>query len=95
MTHNRMLQWCDHDEDKGEFLCLVSIVEHRKRNNAKGGHQIRVNWASGLTNWQDLNDIFRNNPVTLALCAQRTTCLKCLVGNDARDAPNVRKLLDE
>ena len=76
MTHNRMLQWCDHDKDKGEFFRLVSIVGHRKRNNAKGGHQVRVHWASGLTNWQDLNDIFRDDPVTLALHTRKKNLLE-------------------
>ena len=95
MTYNRVLQWCDHDKDKGEFFRLVSIVGHCKRNNAKGGHQVRVNWASGLTNWQDLNDIFRDDPVAWLYTRKRTTCSKCLDGNAVSDAPNGRKLLDE
>ena len=95
MTYNRMLQWCDHDKDKGEFFRLVSIVGHRKRNNAKGGCQVHVNWASGLTNWQGLNDIFATTQLPWLYMRERTTCSKCLAGNDASDAPSERKSLGE
>ena len=48
LTYNRMLQWCEQDKDKGEFFRLLGINGHRKRTKAKGGWQVRVQWASGF-----------------------------------------------
>ena len=57
MTYNRMLQWCEQYKDKGDFFRLTSIRRHRKNRSARGGWQVLVQWASGLTDWHDLNDI--------------------------------------
>ena len=75
LTCNRMLQWCNQDKDKGEFFRLLSIQGHRKRANAKGGWQVHVQWASGLSDWRDLNDIFRDDPITLSLYAKKNNLL--------------------
>ena len=72
-----MLQWCEQDKkDKDEFFRLISINRHRKNENAKGGWQVNVRWASGLADWQDINDIFRDDPVMLSLSTKKNDLLE-------------------
>ena len=72
MTYNRMLQWCDQHKDDGEFFRLVSIQNHRKH---KGKWQVLVEWASGLSDWNNMADIFRDDPVTISMYAQKKKLL--------------------
>ena len=67
MTYNRMLQWCDQHKTADGFFIINSIIGHRKRNGAKGGWQVHVLWDSGLSTWEDISNIFRDDPVTLAM----------------------------
>ena len=46
------------------------------RDRARGGWQVLVNWASGLSDWQDLNDIFESDPVSVAVYAEKKGLLK-------------------
>ena len=73
MTYNRMLQWCDQHKDDGEFFSrLLSIQNHRKHN---GKWQVLVEWASGSCDWNNMADIFRDDPVTVSMCAQKKKLL--------------------
>ena len=76
LTYNRMLQWCKQDKDKGEFFRLVAMEGHRKQASAKGGWQVLVRWASGLTGWNNLSDTFDGDPITLALHAKKNNLLE-------------------
>ena len=71
-----MLQWCEQDKDKGDFFRLMSIMKHRKKRDAKGGWQVLVQWASGLSDWNDINDIYRDDPVTLSMYAKKHDLLE-------------------
>ena len=76
MTFNRMLQWCDQDKDNGDFFRLTGVAGHRKRYKARGGWQVLVNWASGLSDWQDLNDTFESDPISVAVYAEKKGLLR-------------------
>ena len=69
MTYNRMLQWCDQHKTADGFFIINSIIGHRRYPKAKGGWQVHVQWESGLSTWEDLSDIFRDDPVTLSMYA--------------------------
>ena len=75
MTYNRMLEWCDRDLDKDDFYRLVRIMGHRKKPSARGGWQVRVEWASGQVTWNDLTTTFEGDPVTVAMYAQKNNLL--------------------
>ena len=49
----------------------MSIMKHRKKRDAKGGWQVLVKWASGLSDWNDINDVYRDDPVTLSMYAKK------------------------
>ena len=71
VTYNRMLEWCDRDLDKDDFFRFVAIHGHRRNNDAKGGWQVLVEWASGQTTWNDLTTTFEGDPVTVSMYAKK------------------------
>ena len=71
-----MLEWCDRDLDKDDFFNFRAISGHRKGKERPGKWKVLVEWESGQTTWEPLATIFNNDPVTIAMCAQRNGLIK-------------------
>ena len=76
MTHGKMLEWCDRDLDKDDFYNFSAISGHRKDPKQSKKWQVRVEWESGESTWEPLSTIFNDDPVTVALYAQRNDMVK-------------------
>ena len=70
MTYNRMLEWCERDKDKTDFYTFTAILGHRR---AKGRNkwELLIEWSSGETTWEPYSTIFEDDPVTVALYAEK------------------------
>ena len=75
MTYNQMLQWCDQHKTANGFFIISSIIGPHRYPKAKGGWQVHVQWESGLSTWEDLSNVFRDNPVTLSMHALKHNLL--------------------
>ena len=76
MTYNRMLQWCDMHKDSDKYFRLETILNHRKNSSATGGWEVLIQWADGQTSWEPISMIFADDPVTLAMHAQKNDLLE-------------------
>ena len=75
LTYHRMLEWVEQDAttDKDDFYRLVGIHGHRRKQNRQW--EVKVEWASGKILWNDMNTIFRDDPVTLSMYARKHNLL--------------------
>ena len=80
MTYNKMLQWCNQHRYSDEFYVIESIIGHRQKRGRGGRRsnqwEVHVQWASGLSDWNDLNQIFADDPVTVSQYAKRNNLLE-------------------
>jgi hypothetical protein len=82
MTYNRMLDWVDHDCHKDNMFAFESIKTHCLHPNPtgekkmvlymapRGCYQLLVDWASGETSGVNYQIIFKDDPMSVALCAK-------------------------
>ena len=87
MTYNRMLDWVDRDVHRDDMHNFHGIRAHRVHPDpqgkkgmgleraSKGSYQLLVEWESGEVTWVDYKLIFRDDPITVALYAQRNGML--------------------
>ena len=72
MTYNRMLEWVERDKDLNDHFRLLAIQGHKKFN---GDWYVLVLWANGKRTWNRLSTTIRDDPITVALYAQRNGLL--------------------
>ena len=75
ITYNKMLDWIERDQHKPHYHRLEAILNHRVNRKAKGGYEVRVQWATGEKTWEPLNLIFEDDPVTMAWYAKKNGLL--------------------
>jgi hypothetical protein len=75
MTYHKMVEWCNRDIHLDGFFKIDGIVGHRKDPKAKGGYWLQVKWGDGTVSDNDLSTTFADDPVTVALYAQRNGLL--------------------
>ena len=87
LTYNWMLDWVDCDHHKDDMFAFESIKAHclhpdpmGEKNMGldiapRGSYQLLVDWASGETSWVNYQIIFKDDPVSVSLCAQRNGLL--------------------
>ena len=66
MTHNKMIQWLDHDKSSPARCELEAVCGHRKRKE----WEVLILWGTGQRSWHPLNSIYQDDPVSIALCAR-------------------------
>lgn len=84
MTYNKMLEWCDRDIDKDDHYKINGIVDHK--DGRVGGRVVRevlVDWEDGTKTWEPFDDIFNDDPISLARYARV---------NDLLDQPGWKRL---
>jgi hypothetical protein len=81
MSCNRMFDWVDRDCHKDDMYAFESIKAHclhlnptgEKKmsldNAPKGSYQLLVDWTSGETSWVNYKIIFKDDPVSMVVCA--------------------------
>ena len=75
MTYNKMLEWCERDADKDDMYRIESIIGHRRNRKARGGWQLKIQWASGEVTWEDLSPIYNDDQVSVSLYARQNGLL--------------------
>ena len=75
MTYNKMLEWCERDQDKDDMYKIETILNHKKDSKAKGGFQLLVQFASGEVTWMELTPLFNDDPVSVSLYAMKNDLL--------------------
>ena len=79
MTYNKMLQWCNQHQHAYEFYVIDSIIGHCQKHRRDGKlskqWEVLVQWASCLSDWNNLDQIFGDDPVTISQYAKKNNLL--------------------
>ena len=75
MTYHKMVEWCNRDLHLDGYYKVDGILGHRKDPKARGGYWLRIKWGDGTVSENDLATTFNDDPVSVALYAQRNDLL--------------------
>ena len=77
VSYNKMLEWCERDEDKDDHFRIEEISNHRKAimDTTAGEWEVLVQWANGETSWEPLSVIFTDDPVSVSMYALKNGLL--------------------
>ena len=71
LTYNKMLEWCERDQDRDDMYRVEAITGHKKDPKAAGGYKLKVSWATGEVTWEDLSPTFQDDPTSVSLYAMK------------------------
>ena len=75
MTYNKMLEWCERDQDRDDMYKIDGVLDHKQGAKYKGGYQLLVQYASGDRLWVDLTPLYNDDPVSVSLYAMKNNLL--------------------
>ena len=75
LTYNKMLEWCERDMIMDGHFEIDAILAHRKNPKAGFGYDVKIRWGDGTCQWNDLKLTFDDDPISVALYAQRNNLL--------------------
>jgi hypothetical protein len=68
MTYNKMVEWCERDQQAEGVYRIDTITGHRKTK--KGTYDVQVSWSMGETTWEPMWTIFQDDPISVAVYAK-------------------------
>ena len=74
LTFNQMIEWCARDADSDDMFRFDGILDHRWVANTRK-YEVLVLWATGEKTWNDLTDVWSDDPVSVAMYAKKNGLL--------------------